>query len=140
MKLRLLSLAGVVALIAMTAIAAPASGKGKPPKTGVGCRPYVSIILKGTLAADGSASSVSVNVTGGNFHAKAYKAASPVTVTVTTATKVIRSGKKSATDLKKDDLVNIQARACKADLANDATPALTAVRITAHAPSSDSDD
>ena len=95
------------------------------------------MILKGTLAADGTSSSVSVNVTGGNFHAKAYKNASPVGVTVTAATKVIRGGKKAATVLKNLDLVNIRARACKADLASDATPPLTAVRITAHAPSSD---
>ena len=80
-------------------------------------------------------SSLSVTVKGGNHFAAAYKkAAQPVAVAVTAQTKVRRQGKTSPADLKTGDLVNVQARACKADLAHDATPALTAVRVTAHAP------
>ncbi len=138
MKLKVLVFAGFVALLAVSvAVAAPPPGKGKPPTTGVGCKPTISVILEGTLTADGAAApfSLSVHVTGGQSHAKAYKAATqPVSVAVTTSTKVRRGNSKSPASLKMGDLVVIQARACKADLANDATPALTAVRITAHPP------
>jgi hypothetical protein len=137
MKMKALIVAGVLAL-AGSAVAG-ASAKGKPPTTGAGCKPNITVILKGTLAADGAAApfTLSVTVTGGNHFALAYKnATQPTSVAVTTTTKVRRSGSKSSADLKSGDLVNIRARACKADLANDATPALTAVRVTAHAPSS----
>src|SRR5215472_17426440 len=116
------------------AIAAPPSGK-KPPKTGAGCKPNVSVILTGKLAADGAAapSSLSVTVTGGNHWAKAYKAGTqPVSVAITTSTKVNRQGDHNAADLKSGDRVNIRARSCAADLANGATPALTATRVVAH--------
>jgi hypothetical protein len=33
---------------------------------------------------------------------------------------------------KSGDKLNIQARSCKADLANNAAPSLTATRVTAH--------
>lgn len=122
---------------AAAATAAPPPGKGKPAPS---CKANVSVILTGTLAADGTAapSSLSVTVTGGNRFARAYrKAAQPTPVAVTTTTKVVRSGASStAADLKNGDKVNVRARACKADLAHDATPALTAVRVAAHAPSS----
>jgi hypothetical protein len=137
MKLKALVAAAFLALLAVSvAVAAPPPGKGKkPPTTGVGCKPTISVVLKGTLTADGAAApfSLSVHVTGGQSHAKAYKAGTqPVSVAVTTSTKVRRGNSKSPTSLKSGDLVNIQARACKADLANSATPALTAVKITAH--------
>jgi hypothetical protein len=127
-----------VAAMLVGSVAAVASAKGKPPTTGPNCKPKISVILKGTLAADGAAAptTLSVTVTGGNHFAKAYKAAAqPTSVAVTTSTKVIRGPSKSSADLKNGDLVNIRATACKADLASDATPALTAVRVTAHAPS-----
>lgn len=110
------------------------SRKGKPPTSGTGCRPQVAVILRGTLAADGAAApfSLSLTVTGGNRAAKAYKAGTqPVALDVTAATRVSRRGDHDPADLKTGDRANVEARACKADLAGGATPALTATRITA---------
>jgi len=136
MKLKTL-IGAMAAALAVTsiAIAAPPSGK-KPPKTGAGCKPNVSVVLTGKLAADGAAapSTLSVTVTGGNRFARAYKKATqPVSIAITTSTKVNRHGDHKAADLKSGDRVNIQARSCAADLANGATPALTATRVVAHA-------
>lgn len=147
MKVKALVSLAVLGLVgASVAFAAPPPGKGnphatttttaKPATTGPGCKPAIAVILKGALTADGTASSISMHVTGGNRFARGFKTAGSATVTLTTSTKIVRGGKAAATDLKTNDLVNVQARACKADMANDATPALTAVRITAHAPSS----
>ncbi|HEU0256545.1 MAG TPA: hypothetical protein VFQ96_01750 [Microbacteriaceae bacterium] len=136
MKLKTLTGVSMAALaLASIAIAAPPSGKGKPPKTGPGCKPMVSVVLTGKLAADGAAapSTLSVTVTGGNRFARAYKKGTqPVPVALTTSTKVNRSGDHMAADLKSGDRVNIHARSCAADLANGATPALTATRVVAH--------
>jgi len=136
MKLRMmLTVLALAAVAASAAIAAPPPGKGKPPTTGVGCKPAVSVVLKGTLAANGAAapSTLSVTVTGGNKFATAYKnGTQPVAVAITTSTKISRQGDHNPADLKSGDLVNIQASVCKADLAHGATPALTAKRVTAH--------
>jgi len=125
----------VVALVAASAaVAAPPPGKGKPT-TGPGCKPAVAVILKGTLAAGGAAApfSLLVTVTGGNHASKPYKAgAQPVSISVTITTKISRQGDHNPADLKTGDVVNVHAWACKADLANGATPALTAKRVTAH--------
>jgi hypothetical protein len=136
MKLKAVLVVGALALLgASVAVAAPPAGKGKPPATGAGCKPMISVVLKGTLAADaGSApTSLSVNVTGGNHFAAVWKNEQGVSVALATSTKVNRQGDHSAADLKSGDKVNIQAKSCKADLANNATPALTAARVTAHA-------
>ncbi|HET7573464.1 MAG TPA: hypothetical protein VFJ77_12445 [Gaiellaceae bacterium] len=114
---------------------APATSHGKKPKTGAGCRPQVSVILKGTLAADGAAapSSLSVTVTGGNRAGRAYRAATqPVAVSIDTSTRVGRRGKHDPTLLQAGDRVVVQARVCKADLAQGAAPSLTATRVTAN--------
>jgi hypothetical protein len=135
MKLKALGLGLTLALIgASVAIAAPPAGKGKPATTGAGCKPMVAVILKGTLAADAGTAptSLSVNVTGGNHFAAAFKNTA-ISVALGSSTKVNRQGDKNAADLKSGDRVNIQARSCKADLANHATPSLTATRVTAHA-------
>ena len=137
MKLKAVVVGAAVALLsASVAVAAPPVGKGKPPTTGAGCKPMISVILTGTLAADaGSApTSLSVNVTGGNHFAKAWKNQT-APVALTSSTKVNRAGDKNAADLKSGDKVNIQAKSCKADLANNAMPSLTATRVTAHAAS-----
>ena len=151
MKLKAIVAAAALGLLgASVAFAAPPPGKGNPHSTSTttttttasqgkkpACRAFIAVVLRGSLAADGAAapSSLSVTVKGGNHFAAAYKkAAQPLSVAVTSSTKVRRQGKTSPTDLKTGDLVNVQARACKADLAHDATPALTAVRVTAHAP------
>lgn len=123
----------VAAVAASAAVAAPS--KGKPPTTGPGCKPEISVVLKGTLAANGAAApfTLMLTVTGGNHFAKAYKAATqPVSISVTTTTKVNRQGDTNSADLKSGDRAVVTARVCKANLANGATPALTATRVTAH--------
>jgi hypothetical protein len=71
-------------------------------------------------------------VTRGNRWARAYVSAGSASVTVDSTTKVRRNGKKTLADLVTGDRVLVQARVCKADLAEGATPALTAVRVVAH--------
>jgi hypothetical protein len=95
----------------------------------------IAVILKGTLAADAGTAptALSVNVTSGNHFAAAWKN-KPVSVALTSSTKINRQGDHNAADLKSGDKVNIQAKSCKADLANNAAPSLTATRVTAHAP------
>lgn len=134
MKIRtLLAALAVAALGVSAAVAAPPPGKGKPPTTGVGCKPKVTVVLKGTLAAPPGALSISVTVTSANRHGRAYvTAVQPTTVLVTTDTKIRGQGKKALADLLSGDRVLVQARTCKADLANGATPALTATRVVAH--------
>lgn len=121
---------------AVTSAAAAAPLKGKPPATGAACKPAVAVVLTGKLAAAGSATfpfSLSVNVTGGNHAASAYrKAAQPIAVTITSTTAINRAGDHNAAHLAAGDRVNIQARACKADTTSQTPPTLTAVRVTAH--------
>jgi hypothetical protein len=123
----------VGALGVSAAVAAPPPAKGKPPTTGVGCKPMVTVVLKGTLAAAPGPTSLSVTVTRANRHGRAYATAvQPTAVLVTTDTKVRRRGKAELDELLFGDRVLVQARVCKADLANGATPALTATRVVAH--------
>jgi hypothetical protein len=127
-----LALAG---LAVSSAIAAPPEGKGKPETTGTGCKPKIAVVLKGTLASTpgATATALSVKVTSGNHWGSAYvKATQPTSVKVDTNTKVRRQGGKTLGDLLKDDRVLVQARVCEADLANNATPALTASKVIAH--------
>jgi hypothetical protein len=131
MKMKLL-LAGLLAasIGASAGVAAPPPGKGKPPATGEGCKPKVTVVLKGTLTAEPT-TSLSVDVTRANRWGRAYVGATHV-VSTDEKTKVRRQGKKTLDDLESGDRVLVQARACKADLAEEATPALTAVRVVAH--------
>jgi hypothetical protein len=133
MKVRAVLATLVVAgLAASAAVAAPPPGKGKPPATGAGCKPKVTVVLKGTLASV-STTVLGVNVKQANRHGRAYVAATqPTPVLVNGDTKVRRQGKKTLGDLLPGDRVVVQARVCKRDLANGATPALAAVRVVAH--------
>lgn len=131
----LLAALAAVCLTASAAVAAPPPGKGKPPTTGQGCKPNVTVILKGTLAATPgpSATALSVTVKSANRHGRAYVTATqPTAVLVDEDTKVRRRGKKTLGDLLVGDRVVVQAKVCKADLAQGATPALTAKRVVAH--------
>lgn len=124
----------VACLAASAAIAAPPPGKGKP-LTGQGCKPKVTVVLKGSLAAtpEASATSLSVTVKSANRQGRAYVTATqPTSVLVDEDTKVRRQGKKSVGDLLAGDRVLVQARVCKAALAQNATPELTATRVVAH--------
>jgi hypothetical protein len=132
MKARILLVGLVSALVVVsTAMAAPPPGKGKPAPTGEGCKPKVTVVLKGTLAG-APAGSLNMTVARGNRWARAYVSAGTASVTVDSTTKVRRNGKKTLADLVTGDRVLVQARVCKADLAEGATPALTAVRVVAH--------
>ena len=128
-KLMLVTLAAA-SLSVSVAVAAPPPGKGKPT-TGAGCKPKVTVVLKGTLVTPG-ATSLTVNVTSGNRWGRAYDEASH-SILVNPDTKVRRQGKKTLDALVAGDRVLVQARACKADLlATGAPPVLTAVRVVAH--------
>ena len=136
MKKLKVALAGlaIAGLAVSSAVAAPPAGKGKPV-TGPGCKPSIAVVLKGTLASTpgASATALSVNVTSGNRWGRAYvKATQPMSVGVDANTKVRRQGDKTLGALLKDDRVLVHARACKADLKDDATPALTASKVIAH--------
>lgn len=140
MKIKLL-LAGlaVTGLAVSSAMAAPPAGKGKPPATGAGCKPKVTVVLKGTLTG----TPLSVDVTRSNRWGRAYVAGSASTSIVVDAnTKVRRQGKKLITDLVVGDRVLVQARVCKADLEDGAMPALTASKVIAHPakPANDEED
>ncbi len=151
-------IAAVVALAmgASLAIAAPPAGKGKQaktetveevdggtkgkkPRTGEGCRPRVTIILKGALVGTPgeTATELTLTVTGGNAHGKALLAGSltQLTVKLDDLTKVRRNGAKTIASLAAGDRVLVQARACKADLKAETAPTLTAARVVAHPPS-----
>ena len=133
MKLKVLLVGLVAASLGVSvAVAAPPPGKGKPLATGEGCKPKVTVVLKGTLAGV-SGSALSVNVTSGNRWGRAYVPSSQLSILVNEDTKVRRQGKKTLGDLLPGDRVLVQARACKADLLAEGTPpALTAVRVVAH--------
>ena len=130
MRLKVTILAVLAAVLtASTAIAAPPAGKGKPV-TGEGCKPMVTVVLKGALTGV-SAGSLDMTVTRSNRWGRAWANAGSATLTVTTdETKVRRNGK--TTGLVATDRVLVQARVCKAELANEAMPPLTAVRVVAH--------
>lgn len=138
MKTKLL-LVGLAAagLVVTSAVAAPPDNKGKPPTTGVGCKPKITVVLKGTLTG----APLSVDVTSSNRWGRAYVPGTTSTaIGVDTNTKVRRQGKKLITDLVVGDRVLVQARVCKADLKDDATPALTASKVIAHPAKAESDD
>lgn len=134
MKLKIFLTGLVVAAVsASAAVAAPPAGKGKPPAaTGDGCKPKVTVVLKGAVTS-ASASSLGMSVTRANRWGRAYLDAGSATVDVNENTKVRRKGNKTlAAELVTGDRVLVQARMCKADLAEDETPSLTAVRVVAH--------
>ena len=125
----------IAGLAVSSAVAAPPADKGKPKTTGLGCKPQITVVLKGTLASTpgASATALSVTVTSGNRWGRAYvKATQPTTVAVNADTKVRRQGAKTLAALLADDRVLVQARVCKEDLKEDKTPGLTAARVIAH--------
>jgi hypothetical protein len=149
MKFRILVLALVTALLgASAAFAHDNPGKGKPntrpgkPTSGPNCRPRVMVVLRGTLANDPAAGDTSfqLNVTKANRHGRAYVSApQPITVNVDAKTKFRRKAEGSAPtktleSLAMNDMVKLQAKACKADLANGGTPDLTARHVKARPP------
>ena len=133
MKVKVL-LVGLVALLGVSsAVAAPPAGKGKP-LTGEGCKPKVTVVLRGTFVS-ATSSQLNMGVVGANHWGQAWKTAGTASVTLTPDTKVRGNGMKALADLSKlknGDRVLVQARSCKADLASNAMPTLTAVRVVGH--------
>ena len=141
-KLFLASLA-VAGLAVSSAVAAPPEGKGKP-RTGEGCKPQITVVLKGTLVS-ASTTALSMNVTGANRWGRAYKTAGSASVKLDTKTKVRGGGMKSVTDLVADlkagDRVLVQARVCQDDLKDPtAKPDLTATKVIGHPAKAAKDD
>lgn len=135
MRLKILVLALVSALVAVSAAVAK-DHPGKGPKPNRGCKPAVTVMLAGTLAADvdpqdGDTSFV-LTVKHSNRHGRAYKATGTATILVDAKTRVRRQGAKTLGALAPNDRVHVTAKACKADLKNGGTPDLTARKIGAH--------
>ena len=93
MKTRLLVVTLVIASLGVSAaVAAPPPGKGKPPAKGEGCKPKVTVVLKGTLIG----APLSVDVTSANRWGRAYVPGTASTsIAVDTNTKVRRNGNKT---------------------------------------------
>ena len=138
MKVRMLLVGlAAVALTASSALAAQPADKGKKPTTGAGCKPQVTVVLKGTLKV----APLSVDVTSGNRWGRAYVEGTANTlITVNDDTKVRRQGKAEIGDLELGDRVLVQAKVCKAALKDNARPALTARMVVAHPAKAAKDD
>jgi hypothetical protein len=129
--------------LAVAALAVPAAttAKGPPPKNGPGCKPNVTVILKGTLTTDPgvSATSFNMDVTGANKHGKSLvtkPTATNVTITVNANTKIRRNGKKTVDALALGDRAVVRIMRCKADLplTTSTVDDVAASRVTAHPP------
>jgi hypothetical protein len=125
------------ALAVPVAFGAPAA---KPPPTGPGCKPAVSVILKGTLTSDPEfvgAGTFTMNTTGGNKAGKVFVGGATETITVGADTKVRRrNAPKLIASVESGDRAVVYLRACKGALPLDAAEltALTALRVNAKAP------
>ena len=132
MRFKFLILALVASLVAVSA----ATAKGKPSKSGANCRPAVTVMLSGVLDStvdpqDGDSSFV-LTVKHSNRHGRAYKQAGSATIMVDAKTRVRRQGAKNLGAFAPNDRVHVTAKVCKADLADGATPDLTARKVGAH--------
>jgi len=132
MRLKILVLVLVASLFGVSA----AFGKGKPPKSGEGCKPSVKVVLAGSLAADvdpaDGDTSFTMLVKHSNKHGRAYKTAGSATINVDAKTKIRRKGAHNLGALAPNDRVLVAAKVCKADLKDGATPDLTAKKVNAH--------
>jgi hypothetical protein len=129
----------VAAVLVAAAVAVPIAFAKKPP-TGPGCKPAVSVILKGTLTSDPEfvgAGTFTMNTTGGNKVGKVFVGGAAETITVGANTKVRRQGDaKLIASLEIGDRAVVHLKACKGALPLDAAEltALTALRVNAKAP------
>ena len=113
MRFKFLILTLVTSLVAVSA----AAGKGKPPRTGDGCRPSVKVVLAGVLGADvdpadGDTSFV-LTVKHSNRFGRAWQQAGSATINVDQKTKVRRQGANNLGALAPNDLDPVE-RAAKA--------------------------
>ena len=134
-KLLVLTLIASLAVVS-AAVAADHPGKGHKPKTGPGCKPAVTVMLAGVLAADvdpqDSDTSFVLTVQRSNRHGRAYKQAGSATIAVDAKTRIRRQGSRNLGSLAPNDRVHVMAKVCKADLKDGAMPDLTARHIGAH--------
>src|SRR4029450_12278491 len=113
MRFRILVLALVSALVAVSAaVAKDHPGKGPKAKSGPGCKPAVTVMLAGTLAADvdpqdGDTSFV-LTVKRSNKHGRAYKTAGTATIPVDAKTRVHRKHDRTLGALAPNDRVSVQ--------------------------------
>ena len=116
---RIVATAFAAALAVPIAFGAPA----KKPPTGPGCKPAVSVILKGTLTNDPEfvgAGTFTMNTTGANKPGKVFVGGA-ATITVWADTKVRRQNTpKLIASLEIGDRAVVQLRACKGALPLDA--------------------
>src|SRR5262245_33285867 len=136
MTIRALVTVAVAAVLAVpVALAAPS--KGKPPPAGAGCKPQVTVILKGKLTSDPAAGAMSftMDVSGSNMQGKSLKGLG-VTIAVDAKTKIRRQGAKAVEALATGDRAVVQLRRCKADLPLTVATVddVAASRVTAQAP------
>ena len=121
-------------------IAVPVAFAKKPPPTGEGCKPKVSVILKGTLTSDpefAGAGTFTMSTTVANKAGKVFVGGADETITVGADTKVRRQNAlKLVASLESGDRAVVHLRACRGDLPLDAAEltALTALRVNAQAP------
>ncbi len=128
------------ALAAVVGVPIALGAPAKKPPTGPGCKPAVSVILKGTLTSDpefAGAGTFTMNTTGGNKAGKVFVGGAAETITVGAGTKIRRQGgPKLVASLESGDRAVVHLKACKAALPLDAAEltALTALRVNAKAP------
>ena len=136
MKRRALLLATLAAAVAVPlALGAPPAGKGKPATTGAGCKPMVTIKLKGTVTGV-AADTFTMNTTKANKHGQNFVGGGDETIKVDAKTKIRRQGAKVLSALKAGDRVDAHVRVCKASVQIDAATlaATPASHVKAHAP------
>lgn len=139
MRRTLLAAALIAALSVPVAFAVPPPGKGKPLPTGPGCKPKVTVILKGTLTSDPEFVGVgtfTMSTTRANKHGQNLVGGVDETIAVGADTKIRRQGAKLVAALESGDRAVVQLRVCKADVPLDAAELLAtpASRVTAQAP------
>ena len=133
----IVAVAFAAALAIPIAVGAPAK---KPPSIGPGCKPAVSVILKGTLTSDPEfvgLGSFTMNTTGGNKAGKVFVGGAAEMITVGADTKVRRQNSpKLIASLEIGDRAVVHLRACKGALPLDAVELtlLTALRVNAKMP------
>jgi hypothetical protein len=134
-------------LVGATIAVAPALGKGKPPKTGVGCKPQIALIVSGTVVGAPSGSTFTMAVTRANHHASALVSGTQLTIRTNADTKIVRIGRQtSLSTFVNGDVVQAQYRLCKGDIAAltpasfNANTTMFAKRVTAHAPGTDTNE
>jgi len=128
------------ALAASSATADPGHGKPNGPDAQK-CKP-ANVKLMGTLTSDPGASDTSFTMTvlKSNHAGDAYLQAGSATINVDLKTRIhrhaagVHGNKATIGDLALGDYAKVKATVCKADLAGNATPELTARKIDAHAP------